>query len=173
MSNLPADLPPSMILPPIEAIPTRAVGKPGDTTSVLRDFVDHGTRPWGGEPVPLSDAVTAGLWIVTAANVGFGAYLAAVQFGAAPCSGWPCSVATLGGHPGFLLVLAAACVTTLIIAAPFTRGLTRAAAVPLGAIILAGLCGTVVVAGAVALLALLLTGLAIAGALLFTVIDRL
>jgi|GEM_PF-2919954 len=164
MGPLPDDLPISHVLPPITRIPM--------SDAALAQFVATGTRPWGGEAVEMPDAVTAWFWAVLAANTGFGAWLAAVVFGHAQCSGLSCAVATWD-RPGFLLVLAAVCVVTITTVSVLSHGLTNIAPVPLSIAVTGAACGVVAVAGIAALLALVVTGLAIAGGVLVAVIDRI
>jgi hypothetical protein len=99
----------SLELPPIERLPPGPSGAGGGEgvpgPNILGTFVESRSRPWGAEPVRLPLAVTGLLWITLAGNVAFSAWLIAVRAGLAPCSGLPCSVATLGDHPGWLLVL--------------------------------------------------------------------
>ena len=164
MRHLP-DLPPSHILLPLDRIPDGGHGDP------LGDFVAHGTRRWGGDPVPVPDVLTLAFWVVLAANAGFGTWLAAVVFGGAPCDGAPCAVTTWN-QPGVVLALATVCVLTLGGLAVRFHGLVEITPAPLAAALVACVCGVIAVAGVVALLLLAIGGAAIAAALLITVIDR-
>lgn len=139
--------------------------------TALDDLLAQGARPWGGEPVPVPTAVTVVLWTVAVSNLGFGGWLAAVGLGRAPCSGLPCTVATWN-RPGFLLVLAGACVAVVLAVALSSRGLTVVRPVPLAAVLGAALCGLVAVAGVLALVAAVLIGVAMAALLVFILADR-
>lgn len=164
VSHLPDDLPVSHILPPITRIP-RGYGE-------LSRFVAVGTRPWGGEAVDVPIVVTVWLWVLFAANTGFGTWLTAVVFADAPCSGLPCTVATWD-RPALVLILSAACVVAVAAVSTFSRGLTNAAPVPLAILLTGGACGLIAVAGATLLLALVVAGFAVIGGVIVAVIDRL
>jgi len=60
-----------------------------------------------------------------------------------------------------------------VVAAPLTRGLTRAGGARLGLVGVAGLSGVIAVAGVVAVVAAVALGLALAFGLLLFVVDRL
>ncbi|HEX8520383.1 MAG TPA: hypothetical protein VF667_12385 [Pseudonocardia sp.] len=146
---------PSLLLPPIDDVPAL------QETDPLGALVDR-TRPHGRLPHELPGRVTVALWTVLLGAAAVGGWLAAVRAGLAPGSGLLYGVATLG-HPGLLLVLAAAGAGTLLVLVPFTGGLRRAGGPELAAICLAGAAGAASLAG-VALLALLA---ALVGFLLF------
>lgn len=95
-------------------------------------------------------------------------FLLAVRSGVTPCSGFPCTVATLGGQPLVALVLALICVVALVVAMPMTRGLSRADGPRLALIVIAAVSGAIALAGVL----LLLFGLALALAAFAAVVDR-
>lgn len=167
-------LPPSLALPPIERLPGEHSSLSADPRrpEALQRFLDTGTRRWSGEPLPLPRAASCVLWAVLVANTALGAWLIAVRTGAAPCSGLPCSIATLGGHPDLLLALCTVVVGSLAAVASMTRGLSRAGAAPLAVMVVGGVVGVIALLGIVALLALAalcLTGLVV---FLLAVINR-
>jgi hypothetical protein len=175
------ELPPMLVLPPVDRLPLSPdrsgerseplVDQPPD--DVLRRFTARGTRPWSGEPVPLPGAVTSVLWIVLVANIALWTWLSAVRSGAAPCSGWPCSIATLGDHPSLLLMVSGSCVAALAGSAAITRGLSQAGAVPLAVALVGALSGAIALSGVVALLIISAACLAIVLTALVIFIDRL
>jgi hypothetical protein len=162
-------LPPSMTLPPIDLLPRHPHPPPPEA---LRHFIDQGTRPWSGEPLALPSALTCVLWIVLVADSAVGIWLIAVRSGAAPCSGLPCSIATLGGHPDLLLTLCTVAVVSLGALAVTTGGLSRAGAAPLAMMIVSGAAGVVVLLGVVALLTVATLCLAALGMLVVAFLDR-
>lgn len=166
MTSLPTEVPPFVVLPRIERIPSRQGGE-----GALPEFVRNGIRPWGGVPVTLPSEVTASLWAVLAANLGFGGWASAVVFEAVSCVG-VCRIATWGANAHVLLVLSVLCVVGLAGAAIATRGLTEAGGVRLGVLVLSGLSGAIAVSGAVALVLLALTCAAVALGALLAVVDR-
>src|SRR5690242_16234803 len=103
-------VPESLTLPPIDRLPSA-----GPEPNVLRVFVTRRARPWGGVPVPLSRAVTAGLWVLLVLVLALSGWLVAVRAG---CSGTVCAVATLGDHPRLALALSAVSAGTLAGTAP-------------------------------------------------------
>jgi hypothetical protein len=155
-------LPSSLALPPIDRLPgwssasgdSRVLPADRRPPDLLRQFVDEGTRRWGGEPVALPGELTFLLWSLLMVNIGLGVWLLAVETGTAPCSGWPCEIASLGGHQRLLMVLSGSCVATLLVSAVLTRGLSRAGAVPVAVMIVGALAGAIALLGVVALLAL-------------------
>ena len=124
------------------------------TPNVLADLLRNGVRPWWSVADRLSTAVTAALWGLALLNGVFAGWLAAVLAGVAACSGHACTVATLGGHPLFVLVLvlALSCAIPMAVTALWTRGLRWADGLQLAVIVAAGVCGVIALAGAVALL---------------------
>jgi hypothetical protein len=85
------------------------------------------------------------------------------------CGSLPCRVATFGGHPLITLLLAAAGTAALLVAAVFTRGLTRLSAralwlvMPGAGLTFVSAAGLLVVLGAMLLIAVV----TIVAALLF------
>src|SRR5689334_21523898 len=144
-----------------------------DPPNVLDGFLDERVRGWGTVSTRLSPVETGALWILFALNAAFGAWLLAVRAGTAKCGGPVCTVITLGDHPPLALVLAGICVGATVVAAPLTRGLTRAGGARLGLVGVAGLSGVIAVAGVVAVVAAVALGLALAFGLLLFVVDRL
>jgi hypothetical protein len=140
--------------------------------TVLGDVVARRLRPWGGEPVPVPPAVTVSLWLVLSLNVGVGGWLGAVRYAGAPCSGWPCAIATWN-RPGFLLLLAAGCVASVTVVAVRSRGLTGVTPALLGVALVGALSGVVAAAGVVALLLIVVAVAGLAGVVLLTVIERI
>lgn len=130
------------------------------------------TRPWGRVQVPLSVSVTCALWIILVATGTLSAWLTAVLTGHAACSGPVCAIATLG-NPRLVLILAGACVATLLVAATVTGCLTRAGAPELGAVIVAAIAGTISLLGIVAVLVLAAAAIAMALSVLVVIADRL
>jgi hypothetical protein len=176
-----ADYPPSMSLPPIDRVPRHPVPQSrlgprqrGTHTepNALRGFVDTGARPWAGEPVPLSPATTGVLWILLGINLPVAGWLIAVRTGAAPCSGTPCAIATLGGHAGWLLILSVFCVVALAGSALVTRGLSRANAPQLALITVGAVGGVVAALGVFALLITVAVSMVIVGIVLLLIVDR-
>ncbi|MGI8815799.1 MAG: hypothetical protein ACR2G2_11155 [Pseudonocardia sp.] len=173
--------PPGLTLPPIDRLPDRPASarhyrrQPVDQNQpdVLRQFVDHGTSSWSAERVPLSVAVTGTLWTLLIVNIALGAWLFAVLSGAASCSGWPCSIATLGGHAGLLLGLSGSCLAALAGSALVTRGLTGAGAVPLAMVIFGAVCGSIALVGVVALVGLTVAAVALAATVFVVLVDHL
>jgi len=157
----------SLKQPPIDRL------RPDDPPlDVLAVFVEKRARSWGGVAVPLSGGVTGALCVLLVLSLGFGGWLLAVRAGAVACSGFLCSVATLGGHLVPTLVLAGVCAGSLAGAMPMTRGLTRANGPQLAVIVAAALCGVVALAGAVALLLGALLALGLAFGLFVAFVDR-
>ncbi len=146
---------------------------PNDQQNVLAEFLDERVRPWGTAPVRLSVVESGALWTLFACNVALGAWLLAVQAGAAASSGLLSTVVTLGGHPTLTLILAGVCVAALIVAVPLTRGLTRSGGPPLILVAVGGLCGVTAVAGAAAVLVAVALCLVVTLGVLFVVVDRL
>ncbi|WP_028922034.1 hypothetical protein [Pseudonocardia acaciae] len=159
--------PPSLLEPPIDRLP----GVVPDDDDVLEDFAAS-ARPWSHLPVPLSAPVTFALWMVVIASGGFSGWLVAVLSGAAPCEGFPCAVATLGGHPGLLLALAGSGAVLLMGVATVTRGLTRAGAPQLAVIVVATVAGIASLLGVAALLLVVALGMGLVGALFVFLVDR-
>lgn len=157
-----------LALPPIDRLPSR----PGRDNE-LATFVKSRTRPWGGVPVDLSTGVAGGLWTLLMLNVALGTWLFAVRSGSAPCSGALCWSVTLGDHPLAALVLTSVCAGALVVAAPVTRGLRRAAGPQLALIVVGALSGCVALVGVVAVLAAALVALAVAFAIFAVVVERL
>jgi hypothetical protein len=170
MSGPPLDrpVPRHLELPPIDRLPGLSL-RPSETDA-LGEFVAT-MRPWGRVQVPLSIAVTCALWIVLIASGALSAWLIAVLTGRAPCGGLVCSIATLG-NPGLLLILAGSGAATLLGAATVTRGLTRAGAPELAAIVVAAIAGTVSLLGVVAVLVLTAMVIALAVSVLALIADR-
>lgn len=129
------------------------------------------SRSWVRHPHELPTRLTVAFWTVLVGAAGVGGWLVAVRAGAAPCSGPACTVATLG-RPGLLLVLAAVCVGTLLVLAPFTRGLTSAGGPELAAMTAAGLAGVGSLLGVVALAVLAALALFLTLALIVAVFER-
>ena len=165
--------------PPIGSLP----GTPSTPVDRSRDPVALGafvrrTRPWGRHQGELSVAVTCALWALLVGAGAVGGWLVAVRTGAAPCSGPVCSLATLG-RPTLLLTLAAVCVGTLLVLVPFTRGLTKAGAPEIAAMVekehpqiaavLAGI-GSLLGVVAVAVLTVAIAFVGVAG--LLAVVER-
>lgn len=136
-------------------------------------FVRNRGRAWANVPVPLSAAVTTGLWMLFLLDLVFGAWLLAVRVGAASCSGPLCTVATLGDHPLLTLVLAEVCAAALVVSLPITKGLSRAGGPQLAVIALGALSGTAALAGVSALLLAAGLCLVVALAVLLLIVDRL
>jgi hypothetical protein len=160
---------------PLQPDPFHALGEqPLDQLpdDVLRQFTTGGTRSWSGEPVSLPGAVTCGLWIDLIANIPLAAWLKAVRSGTAPCSGLPCTIATLGDHPGLLLMLSGCCVATLAGCAVMTRGLSRAGAVPLALALVGALGGAIALSGVLGLLIISAVCLGILLTTLAIFVDR-
>jgi hypothetical protein len=169
--------PPSLLLAPIDHLPDLDAACPstGGRTRSNRDALAGfaaSARSWDQLPVPLSAPVTCALWIVLIASGGVGAWLIAVLSGAAPCGVFVCAVATLGGHPGLVLVLAGSCVVTLLGAAAVTSGLTRAGAPQLAMIAVAAVAGIVSLLGVAAVLLLVALAMALALSVLAHFVDR-
>jgi hypothetical protein len=162
-------LPHYLRLPPIDRLsdPHR---RPSEHDA-LRAFVAR-SRPWGRVRVPLSLPVTCALWVVLVATGALSGWLSTLLAGRAACQGLVCSIATLG-NPGLLLVLAGSCAATLLATATVTRGLTRAGAPELAAIIVAAVAGIASLLGVVAVLALAAMALGLAVSVLVVVADRL
>jgi hypothetical protein len=133
--------------------------------------VDTGIRPWSGEAVAVSSAVTVGLWFVLLANAALAGWLVAVIVGSVPCSGLPCTIVSWG-HPGFLIGLSSSCATVLAGCAVVTRGLSRAGAVPLAMAAVGALGGVIALSGVIVLVAAVVIAVAVAGGVLLIVIDR-
>lgn len=140
---------------------------------VLVRFLAEGVRPWGTVPARLSSAVTATLWTLLVLNLALAAVLVALRAGEAPCAGLVCTVATLGDHPLLVFVLAISCAAALTVAAPATRGLSRANGPQLAVVVPAGLCGVFALAGVAAVLVGAALCLAVGLGLLFVIVDRL
>jgi hypothetical protein len=111
------------------------------------------------------------LWIVLVGAGGVGGWLTAVRTGHASGSGPVYTLATLG-HPGLLMILAGACVVTLLILVPFTHGLTRAGWPELAAMTVAGAAGVVSLLGVVAVAVLTVVAAFLAVAALVAVVER-
>jgi hypothetical protein len=173
--------PTGQLLPPIDHLPdlgprdlgSAGLGPAGKTQSnpdVLAGFAAS-ARPWDQLPVPLSAPVTRALWIVLIASGGIAGWLIAVLSDAAPCRGFACAVATLGGRPVSLLVLAGSCVLALLGAAVVTRGLTQAGAAQLAVIAVAAIAGIVSLLGVAALLVLVALGIRLVWTVLTLFVD--
>lgn len=159
-----SDLPVDPAVPPISRLP--------DHADVLTRFVATGVRPWGGEPVTFPTGVTVLFWVLGVADALLGGWLTAVLTGALRASGWAFDVATLGGHPGVVLGMAAANVAVVTVLAVLTRGLTQASAVPLALLVAGGVCGAIALLGVAALLALTALALAVLVTVLAVVAER-
>ncbi len=160
--------PQSLALPPLDRL------RPDEPSpDVLAAFVEKRARAWGGVPVPLSVGVTAALWVLFVLNLALTGWLLVVGVGAAACSGFVCTVATLGGHALLTIILTGACAGALAVTAALTRGLTEASGPQLAVVVAAGLCGVVALAGVVALLVGAALGLALAVGVLFMIAERL
>jgi hypothetical protein len=158
----------SLALPPIDRLPSM-----GMEPNVLEPFVRRRARSWGGVPTPLSAAVTAALWILLALDVAFGGWLLAVRAGTAPCSGFVCSVATIGDHPLLAVVLTGVCATALIVSVLRTRGLSRASGPQLGLIVVGAVTGVVALSGVAAVLIGAALCLVVAFGVFAAVVNRL
>jgi len=154
---------PSMALDPIDSVPTVPTG------GVLPDFVRHGTRSWGREPVSLPGEVSVVLWLVLLANAALTTWR---LIWAARCSAPPCWLVTLGGRPDLLLGLSLGCVVALAGLVPLTHGLTRAAAVPMALIIAGTLTGLLALLGVIALIVLVAAASAALVLIVAVVADR-
>jgi|SRR4051794_24049988 hypothetical protein len=158
-----------LALPPIATLPSSISGD----WDALSAFLRHRPRGWGSVPAPLTPAVTVSLWILCGLNLAFGGWLAAVQFGAAACSGTLCAVATLGDHPQFVLILTGLCVLANLTLIPSTRWLSRASGPQIAVVVISLLCGVTALAGVVALMLICALCLAMAFGLFVAVVDRL
>jgi hypothetical protein len=145
----------------------------GTEPDVLSSFLEERARPWGGVPVSLSAAVTCVLWTLLALNIVFGGWLVAVRSGIALCSGFACTVLTLGDHLPLTLVLSGVCAVGLVGSLWMTHGFSRAAGPHLAVLVVAALSGVVALSGAVALLVGAALCLGVAFAVLLFVVDRL
>ena len=150
-------VPPTLLLPPIRGFPASATDAAPDA---LGAYVAT-TRSWGRQPVVLTTPVRCALWLDVGGAAALGGWLVAVHVGAAG-RGPVYELMTLW-HPGLLLVLAGICVTTLLVTAPFTRGLTQVGGSQLGLVVAAAGAGFVALLGVllVAVLAVALTFLAV------------
>jgi hypothetical protein len=159
-------LPPLLENPAIDRIGHR---RPGPDP--LRDYLAHGTRPWGGVPVPLSGPVTGALWTILFANLVVAGWLIAVLHGAAACSGPVCTIATWG-HPIAVLTITTSSVAALTGAALVTRGLSEARSFPLAIVVLGAVSGVIGTSGLIALTVAVLGATTVAIVVLLTVIER-
>jgi hypothetical protein len=134
-------LPPLLENPAIDRIGHR---RPGPDP--LRDYLAHGTRPWGGVPVPLSGPVTGALWTILFANL--------------VVAGW------------LIAVLTTSSVAALTGAALVTRGLSEARSFPLAIVVLGAVSGVIGTSGLIALTVAVLGATTVAIVVLLTVIER-
>jgi hypothetical protein len=105
---------------------------PTGETDPLRQFLARGARPWHRQPVRLPGRLVAAFWAVAAGDVVIGLWMAAVASGKVLCASTLCSMSTLGGREVPLGLVELGCVLVLLVLAPFTSGLTQAAAPTLG-----------------------------------------
>jgi hypothetical protein len=129
-------------------------------------------RPWSAAPAPLATATAWGLGLVGLVNVPLVVWMVAVLNGSVGCSGWACSLATLGDNPWLLLGLSGGCVAGLAATAMVTRGLTRAGAVPLGVMGVSGVAGVIAPLGVVAVVVIVAVAIGCALALFAFFVDR-
>jgi hypothetical protein len=111
--------------------------------------------------------------VVAAANLLVGSWLTAVVAALAPCSGFLCTVATLGDHRVLLLVLTCNCVAAMVGTAVITGGLTRANGAQLAVLVPTAVVGVVAVLGVVLVLLLVAAVIAAVGHVLLHVIENL
>jgi hypothetical protein len=137
-------VPPSLLLRPIRARP--ASERTSGTATDAVDALARRSQSWFGYPQDLPGRVTGALWTALVGAVAVGGWLVAV----APSTGLVYRIVTLG-HPRLLLVLAAVCAATLLVLAPFTRGLTRAGGPELVVMVVGAIAGAGSLIGVVAL----------------------
>jgi hypothetical protein len=143
-----------------------------ESEDALSVFVES-TRSWHREPVPLSRRTRTALWVVAAANLLVSSWLATVLTSLTPCSGFLCTIATLGDHHVVLLVLTGSCVAAMVGTAVMTGGLTRANGGHLAVLVPAAAVGVGAVLGVVLVLLLVTAVIAAVGHVLLLVIENL
>jgi hypothetical protein len=171
MTSLPLGRPvqPSLFRPPITRLPgAEATPSRGAT---LRDLAGR-SRSWHREAVDLPVPVTCALWLIAAVSGAVGGWATAVVTYRVSCSGVVCRVSLLGDRPRLVLVLAAACVVTLLVLAAITRGLTRAGGPELALMVVAAGAGAVSVLGVVAVVVLTVLVALLSAVALVLLLDR-
>jgi hypothetical protein len=99
-------------------------------------------------------------------------WLTFVVYGAAPCSGLICTVATWG-HPLAVLTITATGLVALSGAAPVSRGLSEIRSMSMPVVVLGGLIGIAGVIGLIALAAAAAVAAGLTITVLLTLIERI
>jgi hypothetical protein len=121
-------------------------------SGALSDFVRH-SQPWSRARTALPRRLRLIVWALIPLQLLWGIWLVSTV-SSASCHSRICSVATLGGHAGALLVLAVLCLAGLLGLVPSTRGLSQCNGAEA-----AGVCASAVAGGAALLgIAALLLG---------------
>jgi hypothetical protein len=131
------------------------------------------TRSCGSVQEPLPRPLTYALWAITAGNLLVGGWAAAVLTGALSCSGFLCTLATLGDRPLLLLILTCNCVAAMLGAATVTGGLTKAGGAQWGVLVTTAVVGACTVLGVVLALLLVAAAITLIGGVFIAVIERM